>query len=142
VNTPLYLKLYSYTCYNMLKFLPIFCIILCYASEEAAVTSAFLFPVYKYELLLILKNSEIGCYIDSVFYGAFIFADDTFILSASRSGLQSLVKICQEFASQKNLKFETTPNPEKSKQNVLCSPRNPRILSILHQSNWMGKKSP
>ena len=33
----------------------------------------------------------------------------------SRSGLQSLVNICQKFASKKNLKFGTNPNPEKSK---------------------------
>ena len=70
--------------------------------RQGAVSSAFLFSVYIDELLLILKNSKLGCHIDSVFYGAFIFADDTFLLAASRSGLQSLVNICQEFASKKN----------------------------------------
>jgi hypothetical protein len=83
--------------------------------RQGAVSSAFLFSVYIDELLLILKNSRLGCHIDSVFYGAFIFADDIFLLSASRSGLQSLVNLCQEFASRKNLKFGTNPDPEKSK---------------------------
>ena len=83
--------------------------------RQGAVSSAFLFSVYIDKLLLILKKSRLGCHIDSVFYGAFIFADDIFLLSASRSGLQSLVNICQEFAASKNLKFGTNPNPDKSK---------------------------
>ena len=64
--------------------------------RQGAVSSAFLFSVYIDELLMILKNSRLGCHIDSVFYGAFIFADDIFLLSVSRSGLQTLVNICQE----------------------------------------------
>ena len=83
--------------------------------RQGAVSSAFLFSVYIDELLLILKNSRLGCHIDSVFYGAFIFADDIFLLSASRSGLQSLVNICHDFAGRKNLKFGTNPDPVKSK---------------------------
>ena len=71
--------------------------------------------MYIDELLLILKRSRLGCHIDSVFYGAFIFADDIFLLSASRSGLQCLVDICHEFAARKNLKFGTNPDQEKSK---------------------------
>ena len=44
-----------------------------------------------------------------------IFADDIFLLSASRSGLQALVNLCQEFVSSRNLKFGTNSDPEKSK---------------------------
>ena len=62
-----------------------------------------------------LKKSKIGCYIHSVFVGAFIFADDILLLSANRSGLQALVNICQEFASERNLTFGTHDNPAKSK---------------------------
>ena len=83
--------------------------------RQGAVSSAFLFSVYIDELLLILSRSRLGCHIDSVFYGAFIFADDIFLLSASRSGLQSLVNICHDFAARKNLRFGTNPDPVKSK---------------------------
>ena len=83
--------------------------------RQGAVSSAFLFSVYIDELLLILRRSRLGCHIDGVFLGAFIFADDIFLLSVSRSGLQSLVDICQEFAMRKNLRFGTNPNPDKSK---------------------------
>ena len=83
--------------------------------RQGAVSSAILFSVYIDELLLLLQRSRLGCHIDGVFYGAFIFADDIFLLSANRSGLQSLVNICQEFAARKNLKFGTNPSPDKSK---------------------------
>ena len=44
-----------------------------------------------------------------------IFADDFFLLSASRNGLQAMVDICQEFVASRNLKFGTHVNPDKSK---------------------------
>ena len=83
--------------------------------RQGAVSSAILFAVYIDELLKILKESRIGCHINSVFVGAFVFADDILLLSANRSGLQSLVDICQAFASEHNLKFGTNDNPSKSK---------------------------
>ena len=45
----------------------------------------------------------------------FVFADDIFLLSASRLGLQSMVNICAKFASGRNLAFGTNPIPAKSK---------------------------
>ena len=44
-----------------------------------------------------------------------LFADDIMLLSATRSDLQALVNLCQEFASAKNLSFGTDPDPSKSK---------------------------
>ena len=37
------------------------------------------------------------------------------LLSANRSGLQSLVDICNSFAIERNLKFGTNDDPRKSK---------------------------
>ena len=83
--------------------------------RQGAASSAILFAVYIDELLGLLRESRLGCYIDSVFVGVFIFADDILLLSASRPGLQSLVNICHQFASTKNLKFGTHVDPSKSK---------------------------
>ena len=83
--------------------------------RQGAVSSAILFAIYIDDLLKILEKSRFGCYIQGEFFGAFIFADDIFLLSASRSGLQTLVDLCHEFATRKNLKFGTNPNPNKSK---------------------------
>ena len=83
--------------------------------RQGAVSSAILFAIYIDDLLRLLENSRFGCCIHGEFYGAFIFADDIFLLSASRTGLQSLVDICHNFAIRKNLKFGTNPVPNKSK---------------------------
>ena len=42
------------------------------------------------DLLKLLRNSGLGCTIGRVFYGVVIYADDIFLLSCSRSGLQEL----------------------------------------------------
>ena len=83
--------------------------------RQGAVSSAILFAVYIDKLIPILRSSGFGCYIHGVFLGAFIFADDIMLLSASRSGLQCLVDTCQKFVARKNLKFGTSPDPDKSK---------------------------
>ena len=43
------------------------------------------------------------------------FADDLLLLSASRSGLQAMVSICEKFAMDMGLKFSTNKDPKKSK---------------------------
>ena len=71
--------------------------------------------MYIDDLILLLKDSRLGCHIDGIFLGVFVFADDIFLLSASRLGLQSMVNICAKFASGRNLAFGTNPIPAKSK---------------------------
>ena len=83
--------------------------------QQGAVSSARLFAVYIDELLQILMRARIGCHMDRVFQGAFIFVDDILLLSASRAGLQSMVDTCHRFAVRKNLTFGTNVNPVKSK---------------------------
>ena len=99
--------------------------------RQGAVSSAIFFAVYIDGLLQRLKSSRIGCYIDSVFVGAFVFADDILLLSASRAGLQSLVNICHDFASERNLKFGTHPNSAKSKTKCIAFSRRPVDTSKL-----------
>ena len=83
--------------------------------RQGAVSSAILFSVYIDELFSLLRRSRLGCHISGVYLGCFGYADDLFLLSASRTGLQAMVNTCQEFASSKNLQFSTHENPGKSK---------------------------
>ena len=87
--------------------------------RQGAVSSAILFSIYINELFIILRRAGFGCHINKLFLGCFGYADDLFLLSASRSGLQAMVNICQEFATSKNLKFSTNVNPDKSKTKCL-----------------------
>ena len=83
--------------------------------RQGDVSSAILFALYIDELLNVLRQAKIGSHIDGIFYGALVFTDDILLLSASCSGLQAMVNLCQSFVAQKNLKFGTHPNPDKSK---------------------------
>ena len=94
--------------------------------RKGAVSSAILFATYIDDLLKLLEKSRFGCYIQGEFYGAFIFADDIFLLSASRTGLQVLVDICFDFAAMKNLKFGTNLVPSKSKTKCIIFSRKAR----------------
>ena len=62
-----------------------------------------------------MRESGLGCHIKGIFYGAVIYADDIFLLSASRNGLQAMVNICQDYVESRNLQFGTNSEPEKSK---------------------------
>ena len=91
----------------------------CNGVRQGAVSSAILFSVYINELFLILRKAGFGCHINGIFLGCFGYADDIFLLSASRSGLQTMVNLSQSFASKKSLKFSTNVNPDKSKTKCL-----------------------
>ena len=110
--------------------------------RQSAVSSAILFAIYIDELLIILKDSRLGCYIDGVFVGAFVFADDILLLSASRPGLQSLVDKCQKFASQRNLKFGTSPNQQKSKTKCIVFSKKMKNRAKLAPIMLDGQKPP
>ena len=83
--------------------------------RQGGVSSGIFFAVYIDKLLTILREAGHGCHINGMFFGAMIFADDIFLLSASRNGLQRMVDICQEFVASRNLKFGTNVDPDKSK---------------------------
>ena len=72
--------------------------------RQGAVSSPILFSVYINDLLVILREAGIGCHVGSFFVGCLGYADDLLLLSASRSGLQSMVNTCQKFTKKKNLK--------------------------------------
>ena len=87
--------------------------------RQGAVSSPLLFSVYIDGLLRQLRNSGLGCYVDQFFFGCLGYADDLLIMSASRSGLQAMVEICEVFARESHLKFSTDPEPKKSKTKCL-----------------------
>ena len=91
--------------------------------RQGAVSSPLLFSVYIDDLFKLLRRSGLGCHITNVFFARFGYADDLLLLSASRSGLQELVKICEKFARSKGLKFGTDMDPVKSKTKCLIFSR-------------------
>ena len=105
-------------------------------------SSGNLFVVYIDELLTLLRNSGLGCKIRGIFYGAVIYADDIFLLSTSRSGLQIMIDIRQKFAAKLNLKFETNPDPDKSKTKCLIFSKGRKIFSNIQKICLDGNSLP
>ena len=56
-------------------------------------TSAILYIVYTNDLIKLLQDTEIGCYLNGVFVGAWLFFDDIFLLSATGGGLQAMMNV-------------------------------------------------
>ena len=83
--------------------------------RQGSVVSPIFFSIYIDKLIKKLQNLSIGCTILGVYYGIIVYADDIFLLSPTREGLQTLLNICQDFASKRNLKFSVSEDIEKSK---------------------------
>ena len=64
-------------------------------------SKGYLFSVYMDGLMIQLRRSNLGCSIDRFYFGVLGYADDLLLLSASRSGLQAMVSMCEEFSSEK-----------------------------------------
>ena len=84
--------------------------------------------IYIDEVLHLLREYGFGCTIHGEFLGAMIYADDIFLLSASRTGLQHMVNICYYYALKKNLKFGTNADPNKSKTKCIIFNKKKRSL--------------
>ena len=114
--------------------------------RQGAVSSAIFFSVYINELFGILRKAGLGCHILGTFIGCFGYADDILLLSASKSGLQSMVNLCQKFEIKKNLKFSTNENSDKSKTKCLVFSRSqknrfnlPPVLLDGNPLPWVSK---
>ena len=88
--------------------------------RQGAISSALLFSVYIDGLIKLLEKSRIGCEIDGLYFGVFVYADDILLLSATRLGLQSMVNMCVDFTSRMNLKFGTNLDPSKFKTKCIA----------------------
>ena len=117
------------------------------------------FNTYLDPMLDSLRKSGYGCSIGSHFYGVLAYADDVLILATSVQGLQVMVKLCEEHATENDLMFSTDPNPKKSKtmciafhctnkdqlapvklngDNLPWVPRAKHIGNILHEDGSTG----
>ena len=83
--------------------------------RQGAVLSPILYCFYMNDMFDILRNSRSGCKIANLFAGAFGYDDDLLLISPSRSGLQDMINLTEQYAAEHKIGFSTNPNPEKSK---------------------------
>ena len=88
-----------------------YCIKLFYCEKRSKTGRRIIpFTIYTDSLFKRLEESGVGCHIGGHFIGALAYADDITLLSPSMSGLRTLRKVCEEYATE----FDVTFNGKKS----------------------------
>lgn len=82
---------------------------------QGGTISAILFCFYCNELFHCLRRSGSGCWINGFFMGILGYSDDNILIAPSRSALQDMLNICENYAKEHQLHYSTDPNPNKSK---------------------------
>ena len=73
--------------------------------KQGGVLSPLLFTVYLDQLILVLKESGIGCHLNGMFVGAFIYADDVTLLAQTSMALKAMLSTCTDCTASHNLLF-------------------------------------
>ena len=71
--------------------------------KQGGVLSPILFAIYTDGLLKRLQETGVGCHMGHRFSGA----DDITLLSPSRSGMAILVKVCEKYAAEYDIIFNS-----------------------------------
>ena len=87
--------------------------------RQGAVSSPVLFCIYIDNVIKLLLFPTIGCQIQGVCTGIWVYADNKTKLSHSRTGHHEILKTCENFAKATKLKFSTNMWIEKCKTKCL-----------------------
>ena len=83
--------------------------------RQGAILSGILYCFYTNDLFTLLRRNRTGCWVNNIFMGIFGYSDDNLLIAPSLDSLQEMVKVCEEYASEHNLKFSIDANPVKCK---------------------------
>ena len=84
-------------------------------TRQGAVASPALWAVYVDGLLLKLRGMGLGCFVAGVWMGAVLYVDDLALLAPTRSMLDRMLTVVEEYGHDHNLRFSTDDNPNLSK---------------------------
>lgn len=73
--------------------------------KQGGVLSPTLFCLYVDGLLSNLKRSGVGCHIGNNYVGSIGYADDLLLLTPTLNSLKTMIKICEDYATQYDIKF-------------------------------------
>jgi hypothetical protein len=95
---------------------------------QGKVLAAIAYCIYCEELFATLRRRHSGCWVRGHYMGIFGYSDDNWVLAPSLSALQDILKTCEEYAAQHNLKFSTDADPVKCKTKCMAFLKKPREL--------------
>ena len=88
--------------------------------KQGGVLSPILFAIYVDDLLNTLRLNGNGCHVNTMFCGAFAYADDIVLLSPTVYGLNNMANICQVYGKEYDIMF----NPNKSQLITFTNKKN------------------
>jgi hypothetical protein len=94
--------------------------------RQGGVLSPILFNFYVNDLICSLKKSDLGCYIQDLYVGCIVYADDILLISASVCMLQNMLDICVHVSQDLALTFNC-----KKSNCIMIGPKKPCTLSKL-----------
>ena len=80
----------------------------CNCVNQGGVLSPILFGVYVDSLLGILEQRCVGCHIIGHFVEALAYADDVRLVAPCRSGICTLITVCEQFSLDYDITFNGT----------------------------------
>jgi len=75
--------------------------------KQGGVLSPVLLCVYIDNLLVRMSNANVGCFIGSNYVGALAYADDLVLLAPTASALRKMLAICDVYAAEYSMSFNT-----------------------------------
>ena len=75
--------------------------------RQGGILSPYLFNIYMNGLSLRLKKHYAGCKMANLIINHLFYADDLALLCPSQRGLQELLEICEKYAHEHDIKFNT-----------------------------------
>jgi len=93
--------------------------------RQGGVLSPVLFAIYMDILVNRLRIAGYLCHLLNVFYGCLLFADDIVLLSHSVNAMQCMLQICNQFAVDFDVKFNSTKSVAMRigcRYNATCEP--------------------
>ena len=76
---------------------------------------------------------NIGSCVGRNYVGVLGYADDLYLMSPSVDGLQEMLKVCEKYAENHNLKFSTDEKPSKSKTKCMAYLTKQRVIRKLNE---------
>ena len=93
-------------------------------ARQGGILSPVLFVVYMDVLITRLRQHGLGCELFDCFYGCLVYADEILLLAHTVNGMQEMLKICDEFALDFDMKFNSTKSVATRigcRYNIQCS---------------------
>ena len=112
-------------------------------TKQGGVISPRIFTLYMDELIHRLRKRGIGCHLIELFIACLFYADDLCLIAPTRSAMQEMLLICQEYCSE----FCLTFNVKKSKILLFGKTKsvevdnlilNDKPLEFVHEWRYLG----